>query len=470
LLGPAAVPADEGDAAKLRSLLTRLPHAEAAAGACVIEPNSGKVLFEHHADTPMTPASTMKVLTMATGLHVLGAGFSFRTVCAIDGDRLVVIGDGDPGLGDPKLCKARGETVTTVLVRWAKALSARGVTDLADGLVIDESIFDDVFVHPSWQKEDLQKWYAAPVGGLNINDNCVDITVWPDERAGAPVRWSVSPPNDLVRIVNKCTSGVAGKAILHHPHDTFEYHISGQCSKRWPFAPVSFPDPGLLLAGALRRTFADHGVSIANAPVRTRVRTPDGQLPNTLEVVGDHQTPLADVFLRIGKDSENLFAECLLKRTGYQWARRAKTSDSVGSWDTGARAVLDTLECAGIDVTALVVADGSGLSRKNRCTARQLVETLVWVHRRADGVLLRQSLSVCGTDGSLRQSMQDLKGRIVAKTGTMKGVRALAGYVQATANREYAFAILFNGYSGSSSPYKQIQHRFCQILASWDGS
>ncbi len=434
---------------------------------------------------------------MAVALDVLGAGFSFRTVCAVDGDRLVVIGDGDPGLGDPKLCQARGEDVTSVFQRWADLLRAKGITDLPGGLVIDASIFDDVLVHPTWEKDDLQKWYAAPVAGLNFNDNCVDITIRPAEQADAPVLWSVSPPNDLVRIVNNCTSGGSRNPVLHHPYDTFEYRISGQCSKRWPFVSVSFPDPGLLFASALRLAFAERGVSIGPKVVREPVRSPDGNNPGwgatvppggvsvrhggrTLPVapvfLADHRTPIADVFARTGKDSQNLFAECLLKRSGYQWSRRNGSSHSVGTWETGARAVVETLQRAGIDVTGLVVVDGSGLSRQNRCTARQLVDTLVWMHRRADGALLRRSLAIAGTDGSLRQAMADLKGKVSAKTGTMKGVRALAGYVCGAGFQQvdktgskpvphlYAFAIVFNGYPGSSGPYKQIQHRFCQIL------
>jgi D-alanyl-D-alanine carboxypeptidase/D-alanyl-D-alanine-endopeptidase (penicillin-binding protein 4) len=174
---------------------------------------------------------------------------------------------------------------------------------------------------------------------------------------------------------------------------------------------------------------------------------------------------LSDVLRRIGKDSQNLFAECLLKRAGFAFARRQRQLDPRGSWTWGGSAVFDTCRRAGIDTAGLAVADGSGLSRENRCTARQLALLLQWLHGQPHAELFQESLSVAGSDGSLRKRLKDLRGRVYSKTGTMKGVRALAGYVYAANGDAYAFATIFNGYKGGSAPYKEIQDRLCRILA-----
>jgi len=449
---------------KLRHLLNRPPHPGVRTAACVMDPRTGAVEFACRADDPMAPASVQKVFTMAAALETLGAGFTFQTVCAVEKDHLVVIGDGDPGLGDDRLCAARGERITTEFTRWAAALKQRGITELAGGIVIDDSVFDRQWRHPSWEAEDLGQWYAAPVGGVNFNDNCVEITVWPGERPGGPAHWSINPPNDAVRIVNECVTGAAGQPTLYHLFDSPEYRITGTCSKRWPFSSLSFPDPGLLTAASVRAVLASDGIRVAPTLSAAVLRRPGRHPAASLDVVAVHKTSLADAFVRIGKHSQNFFAECAIKRTGYEWSGR-HNGVPAGSWRTGERAVVDTLQRAGIDVRGLIVADGSGLSRDNRCTARQLTGTLVWAKRREDGGILLDALAVAGVDGSLEENMPELKGRVRAKTGTMRGVRTLAGFVTTDSGRDLAFAVLFNDYPGTSAPYKKLQYDFCRILA-----
>ena len=118
-----------------------------------------------------------------------------------------------------------------------------------------------------------------------------------------------------------------------------------------------------------------------------------------------------------------------------------------------------------MDSRGLVVADGSGLSRRNACTARQLTAMLAWAYRQPFAPVLHDSLATAGVDGSLRKRLKDSDGRVHAKTGTMRGIRALAGYVDSDAGPRYAFAVLFNGYPGGSAPYNTIQDRFCRVLA-----
>ena len=122
-----------------------------------------------------------------------------------------------------------------------------------------------------------------------------------------------------------------------------------------------------------------------------------------------------------------------------------------------------------MDTTGLVIVDGSGLSRDNRCTARQLAATLARMHRRPTRQLMRESLSIAGVDGSLRKRLKDLPGRVYGKTGTMRGVRTLSGYLypgraSSRSSEGYAIAIMFNGYQGPSTPYREIQDRFYRVL------
>ncbi len=448
----------------IRSAIANMPHAKAIAGVCVLDVATGETVFAHQADKAMIPASTMKVFTLAAGILELGPSFTFDTMLGTDGSNVYIIGSGDPGFGDPVLAKALNQSVTSVFERWADVLIQRGMTTIQGDIVIDASIFDQQTIHPAWEKSDLGKWYAAPVSGLNINDNCLDITIRP-AASGSPALVNIIPDNALAQIINKCRSGGKGKAILHHPPGTWDYRISGRCKKRWPFGPVAFPDPAALTADAFRAVLQKKGIEFAGQLVHQHMRQDDGQLSPEVFVLDIHQTSMADILSRIGKNSQNLFAECLLKRLGVERSMRNGLGYASGSWKSGSQAVQEILKRTGVNTAGLIVSDGSGLSRKNRCSARQLADTLMRLHQQSVGELVWQSLAVPGETGSLRKRMKKLKTVLRGKTGTMRGISALSGYVDTKSGRRLSFGMIFNGYKSSSTPYKAIQDRICKLLA-----
>jgi D-alanyl-D-alanine carboxypeptidase/D-alanyl-D-alanine-endopeptidase (penicillin-binding protein 4) len=291
----------------------------------------------------------------------------------------------------------------------------------------------------------------------------VDLTATPT-RPGDLVVVSVRPENPRIEIRNNCRTG-QGEPVLRNVFGSFEYRLEGRTAKQWPFGAVAFPDPGLLFAESLRTHLAKTGVRVIGEVSRERIRLPDGAIPAGLTIIETHRTSLADCLARAGKNSQNLFAECLLKRAGYAMASKSGMTPAVGSWESGAAAVQRIAGTAGIDSAGLKVADGSGLSRDNTCTARQLAAILAWSNGQPFKQVLHDSLAEAGVDGSLRKRLKNLDGRIHAKTGTMRGIRTLAGYVDADSGPRYAFAIMFNNYKGGSGPYKEIQDRFCRVLA-----
>jgi len=447
----------------LNAALASVPHSQTTIAACVLDLESGRAVFERNAHESVVPASTMKIFTMAVAIEELGAAFEFETVLGTDGVHLYVIGDGDPAFGDPRLAQRRGESTDAEFVRWARILSHHGAYNIPGDLIIDESVFDQVMLHPNWDPDDLGKWYAAPVGGLNFNDNCIELTLTPTQ-PGAPAAVQVHPTAAVIHVVNKTRSSRPGKPVLHHHYDSMEYTVSGNCPKKWPFGSVAFPDPGLLFAETMRATFAGERVTFSGSVRRQRVRRPDGTVPSSISVLARHRTPLADVLGRAGKNSQNLFAEALLKRAGYAWSRRHRLEPAVGSWANGANAVRDMMLRVGVDIDGFHVVDGSGLSRQNRCTPSQQAGTLAWINQQPWADLFRQSLSIAGVDGSLSKRLKDHPNRVVAKTGTMRSVRALTGFVMGPHGPKFAFSVVFNGYPGPSTPYRAVQDEFCRAL------
>lgn len=465
---PAARPND-ALATELDRLLGHLPQASAVCSAVVKDLATGAVLYELNADRPLIPASNAKLFALAAAIDELGSDFAFRTVVARRGRDLIIFGDGDPALGDPRLCEADGEPITAVFARWAAALAKTGRTTIEGDLIIDESIFDGQHYHPQWDRADLNKWYGAPVGALNFHDNCIDVTVWPAAEPGQPALWNVAPPTTIVKIVNQCKSGGRGNAVIARPDFTFEYKLNGNCSRRGTLQSVPVPDPGEFFASALQHALRANGVTVQGRIRRERVRTADGHVPADCDVVATQVTPLPIVTSRIGKNSQNLFAECLLKRLGYEWSKRQGQARPVGSWETGRSAVEAFLARAGASTEGLVISDASGLSRANRASAADFVRVLAYMHRRPGWEAFYDSLSVGGRDGSLRKRMTDISGSVHAKTGYVRGVRTLSGYVETRGGRLLCFSVLFNGIRGRTAPYNKIHDDVCRLLAAWEG-
>jgi len=400
------------DAAKVDA-----PDLSIAAGR-VGEPAS----FLRGADVARIPASNQKLLTAAAALRRLGRDYKFETTVARapNGD-LVVIGSGDPNLsgrwfgGDPK----------KVLLRLADDLAAHGVTRVDGDLVLDASRFDDVFVHPDWPADQLDRWYAAPVAGLVYNDSCWDVTVHPGARAGAAARVAVEPSFLAPDVANRClTVASRDEHVVHIGRGTeTELEVRGRVLASSAGVTESVPvrDPVAFFGEAFRAALAARGIPVSGVVRRGRV---EGATP--LVVYSSRLDRTLSVMLT---RSQNLYAECVLKALGD------------GTFRGGAGAVAEALAAEGIPTEGLVVSDGSGLSRANRATARTFYGTL---QAFADAPEFVGALAP-GGDGTLERRFRDLGDRVRLKTGTLRGVSALSGYVTGREGGRYVLVVLANG-------------------------
>src|SRR5262249_11380114 len=132
-------------------------------------------LFSENGMMPLGPASNCKLLTTAAAFERYGPNASFKTQLYKVGDDLVLVGRGDPSLGDPNRTRQPNPSPAASSQTWAARLSQLGLTRFRD-LIVDDRIFDTQFTHPNWPPKDALSWFSAPVGGLNFNDNCIDWT------------------------------------------------------------------------------------------------------------------------------------------------------------------------------------------------------------------------------------------------------------------------------------------------------
>lgn len=433
-------------------------------GICVIDLESGREVYAKDADEPLKPASNMKLVTTGTALDLLPPNFTYRTTLALRGDDLVVLGRGDPSLGDPVLAREHHEPITAMFHAWAAALKAKGITGIKGDLVIDDTAFEAERYNPNWPIDQRDTWYSAAVGALTFNDNCIDVTVSPGGKAGEPASVEISPPNTYTIIKNDCRTGSRQRVGIGRRGDQPVFVVSGTCRNPGSLAAVSVPDPGLFFAGALRTSLAAKGIRIDGEIRRERVRDDRGNLPSSCTVVAVYERPLTAMLGRINKNSQNLFAECLFKTIAFEMSA-AEQGVGDGSYATGRKYVRRFLEkCQIPNLADIYIDDGSGFSPKNRVTTRTLATVLRYMARHSRAQDYRTSLARAGEDGTLERRMKDLKGRVQAKTGYIAGVYALSGYAVADPARTYCFSMLFNS-AVNGGEVKRLEDNVCRVLA-----
>lgn len=439
--------ADLGD--RVDALVRGAKLGRAEIGIRIVDLDAGAVVHERDAGTPLRLASNTKLLTTAAVLDRLGPGFTFRTVVGTAGDDLHVFAGGDPNIsgrfhdGDP----------TAVFRRWTARLRAAGIDRVGD-VVLHTGIFDDVRVHPAWERYDRWRWYVAPFGALSLNDNCVDLTV---DRGtpGEPCRVSLSPDTRHVQVVNRTTSAVKPTKPwgFTRPEGSNRIRLTGQVGGKATYS-VAIHDPAAFFGAVLRETLARGGVAVDG-----EVKVTDAPRSRVSGLVerADWRSGLVPTLQVCNARSQNFYAEMLLRVLGWQVHGR-------GTTETGVREVAAFLEEIGC--TGVRQADGSGLSPDNFASAGDLATLLAHMDRHEHAAVFRGSLAVNGArEGTLRRRMRDadLRGRIRAKTGHIRGVSTLSGYADAIDGTRYAFSILVNT-SGGTYAADRLQDAVCALL------
>jgi D-alanyl-D-alanine carboxypeptidase/D-alanyl-D-alanine-endopeptidase (penicillin-binding protein 4) len=425
------------------------------------DPAASPVLFKHESDIPLIPASNLKLVTTSAAVDVLGPDFKFRTALVRRGDDIVLVGDGDPTFGDAALLKRFGWKSTTVFSRWAAQLKHSGITHVHDVLV-DDSIFDQNFVHPSWPVKQLHLAYVAGVAGMNFNANCLDFYLQTGA-IGQRVTFTTDPPAPFLNIQNDCITGNENAVWLSRDPNSPDLLLKGKLD-----APndepvsVTVQDPPLFAAGVLADQMRSAGITITGKVARDRtIRQTLAKLPPG-SVLAIHETPLAAVIARANKDSMNLYAEALCKRLG------AQVSGQSGSWENGLPVLRSFLSRAGVDPSQYSLDDGCGLSHKNIISPQALTKVLIYDYFGKNKAAFMASMGIAGVDGRYLQSRfagTDLKGRVLLKSGFVNNVSGITGYLHARDQQWYVFSILMNGIpDGANSGAKTLQERIVKAL------
>jgi D-alanyl-D-alanine carboxypeptidase/D-alanyl-D-alanine-endopeptidase (penicillin-binding protein 4) len=434
----------------------------AHAGVLVADAASGAVLYARNADDEFQPASTLKLLVGSVALERLGPAYRFRTrLEALDSEprataphapALLLRAGGDPLLAQSDLDDA------------AAAVAAAGFTHVRDAF-IDDSHDDAMPYAPGWTWDDFAYDYAAHVSAMTFEENVAHLTVSPGTivggpaivRAAAPVRVRSSSEgcgagredaNDVVARVRTGASGSQSSVDVRlNESECLEAVGSIPHGGEAESVDAAVPDPLAYARDALSLALRKHGVTVDEAPGSATASDAGLRLTGRAgHLVWQHDSPPLNTWLgpRFWIPSDNLFAELLLKELGFVATRGS------GADDTGIAVETAWLQSLGLDPATVTLADGSGLSQYDRITPRDLVAVLQHDWAGPNRQLVLDSLPVGGARGTIEGIAQTpAAGRVFAKTGSMRHVRGLAGYLATRRHGAAIFAFSVDDWNGA---------------------
>jgi D-alanyl-D-alanine carboxypeptidase/D-alanyl-D-alanine-endopeptidase (penicillin-binding protein 4) len=425
-------------------------------GIHVVRLHDAEELYRNRPDRPRNPASNQKLLTSAAALWRLGP--TFRAATKVEGTienghvaQLVVRPSGDPNLG------------YAGLAALAESVRLRGV-DTVDRILIDDGYFDDQILPPAFDQQPKEaSAFRAAISAFAVNRNSYVVHLGPGPKIDGPGRVGVLA-DEYVQIDNRTVTTAGGPPKPRIDHKlTDDGHLAVRVDGAIPkqartlYYRRRVPDPkayaGSLLVRALKK-----------AGVRGALAFEYGPVVEAQPLIGDMPSaPLSTLLYSLGKWSDNFTAEMLLKIMGAQ-------VEKPGTSARGVTVVREELTKMGVDTEGLVMVNGSGLFDGNQVAPRHLTDTLVAAYRdpaiRAEYVA---HLAVAGSDGTLKSRLEDLpRPRMVrAKTGTLRDVIALSGYVLGEPGRSVAFSFLANGIAGRQTEARKLADDIVRALAEY---
>jgi serine-type D-Ala-D-Ala carboxypeptidase/endopeptidase (penicillin-binding protein 4) len=210
----------------------------------------------------------------------------------------------------------------------------------------------------------------------------------------------------------------------------------------------SVPNPGNYLVGEFRKMLTNSGIQITSSTLVKRTPAPAGEV----EIASVTSPPLSTLIAVTNQDSNNVYAESLLKTLGR--LQDPVTADTTVSGVNAVRSILTNL---GVNPNRYSMVDGSGLAERNRASAEAFVQTLQAMAQRPDADVFRRSLAVAGRSGTLTNRMTNTAaaGVVAAKTGTLRGAIGLSGYVNSPKN-PLVFSILVNSGTDTATLRRAI--------------
>lgn len=415
--------------------------------------NTGKVIEDYRSANVVPPASVMKLFTTAAILEILGADYRYATYLeykgklingVLHGD-LYIRGTGDPTLGSTKV----GDRA--FLDKWVQAIQKAGITRIDGRIISDASFFNQEGYNPGWLWEDIGNYYAPGIYALSYLDNTMNITMSAGAagtRAQVIRTYPEIPGLEVTSQVECVRSGGEGVYVHGMPGVNSRVLMGSVNAGTQSFGMRGdLPNPPMLLAQHLRSRLNAAGVLVSgNAAVYM-----EGIDTTRLLIYTWLSEPLSEIVKETNIHSNNQYAEMLFRTL----AARIKIPCSIAN---SILVMQSFWQSHGVRTNNLTMLDGCGLAPQNAISAKAFVELLTYMRNASTYDAFYASLPISGQSGTLRSLLvgTELEGRVRAKSGTIKGTKNFAGYIELPNGDQWAFSILISGGAGKARDIQTV--------------
>jgi D-alanyl-D-alanine carboxypeptidase/D-alanyl-D-alanine-endopeptidase (penicillin-binding protein 4) len=393
--------------------------------------------LHHRANADMNPASVMKLITTSAGLSMLGPDFTWRNRVFTDGPVKDGVLYGNlylKGSGDPKLVVERLQTLM-------EAVLQKGLRDIRGDILLDGSVFDLPARNPgSFDDEPLRPYNVAPQG-LLLNFSAMLFKFTPDDAHGEArvdsepplrnVQWPLSVPLSSAPCQDWRSQLKADFTDADHVRFAGTYP-SACGEQKWP---VAYVQPHTFASRMVQAMWLQAGGKLSG-------QARSGITPSRANLWHEAPSlPLSDIVADINKFSNNVMAQQLFLSLSSQ--------QGTGNFEASRASVLQWWRQHLKDQKQPVLDNGSGLSRDERSSAQALAALLQLGAHSSYAQALQNSLAIAGVDGTVSRLKDRLPhspaiGRARLKSGSLRDVASLAGYVDGLSGQRYVFVVIVN--------------------------
>jgi len=447
---------------------------EANIGVFIKSLKNGETLIKYNENKNFVPASSLKIVTSLAALELLGEDFRFQTKLYLDGE---INQNGEfygniiiRGFGDPTLSKVFYEDPAIIFDNWIKELDSLGISSIKGNIIGDDNYFDEALYPEGWAWDDMSYPFSAPINALSFYENKVDIFFQQGDTIGELTSHKIAPANNYLRIVNKVFTGEIDQPselnvqrdILNNnieingflPFDTLENRILMKA--------VAINNPTYYLLHIFLDRLNAHNIRFRGALLDIDDWNEKPAYYKLQSLSLNESKPLSDIVTIMNKQSNNLIAETLVKTIG-------KELNSVGSFESGINEINKFLSKIDVNTEKINLKDGSGLSRLNLISPKDLGAVLTFANRSKSKKTFWNSLAKPGEEGTLKRRMKNTLAQrnVFAKTGSMNNISTICGFAKTRDNEELAFVVMFNNFSCPLVIAQNIQDLICMRLTTF---
>lgn len=439
----------QGLESAINSILNQSERSRENWGILIEKLNQNQTLYKLNENKYFIPASNVKLFTTASFLLNFGENFTIKTPIYIKGkeefiDELIIIGK-----GDPTITKSDLEDI-------AKKLQQLNINHVKNLILVNSSPIKYPF-NNSWEFSDLYFYYAVPINSFILEENTVTLSLIPSQ-VGKPIllKWSDKLAGRQWLITNEGVTVSEGEeySINLNPMGLeSRLRIEGNLpvnndDDNWR---LSIPNPEQYFQDSLIAILQNNGIQVEKTEIigQKNIDLSDANL--LLEINSPNSKNL---IAEINQNSNNLYAEILL-------------SYLATNQDTKFISQTKILENVGLLSNDYSLKDASGLSRQNLVTPKSLVTLLKLMDKTEYAKIFRNSLSLAGVNGTLKNRFQNediIDNNLWGKTGTLTGVSALSGYLR-TKGDDVVFSIMVNNSSALSKELRDTIDKLLVIVA-----